>query len=50
MLEKVASDHIKFSPNILICLGEELVPHVEQGVLELVKNSYDSWLQNALLS
>lgn len=42
MVEKVASDHIKFSPDILIRLGEELVPHVEQGILELVKNSYDA--------
>ncbi|HLO88410.1 MAG TPA: sensor histidine kinase [Nostocaceae cyanobacterium] len=34
--------HFKFSPKILYRLGEELVPNSEQGILELVKNSYDA--------
>ena len=38
----VATDHLKFSPDILQRLGEELVPHIEQGVVELAKNSYDA--------
>ena len=36
------SDHIRFSPEILSRLGEELIPNPEQGILELVKNSYDA--------
>ncbi|RYZ73024.1 MAG: histidine kinase, partial [Proteobacteria bacterium] len=32
----------KFSPTILIRLGEELVPNPTDGLLELVKNSYDA--------
>ena len=35
-------DHLKFSPNILRRLGEELVPDVDQGIVELVKNAYDA--------
>jgi signal transduction histidine kinase len=34
--------HFKFSPSILSRLGEELVPNPDQGILELVKNSYDA--------
>jgi Histidine kinase-, DNA gyrase B-, and HSP90-like ATPase len=34
--------HFKFSPSILSRLGEELIPNPDQGVLELVKNSYDA--------
>ena len=36
------ADHLKFSPEILKRLGEELTPHPDQGVLELVRNSYDA--------
>src|SRR5438132_7301705 len=36
------ADHLKFSPEILKRLGEELTPHADQGVLELVRNSYDA--------
>jgi len=35
-------DHIKFASDILVRLGEELVPNVDQGILELVKNAYDA--------
>jgi signal transduction histidine kinase len=38
----MAVDHLKFSPEILKRLGEELTPHPDQGVLELVRNSYDA--------
>ncbi len=34
--------HIRFSPDILRRLGEELNPSADQGILELVKNSYDA--------
>ena len=34
--------HFKFSPNILSRLGEELIPNPDQGIMELVKNSYDA--------
>ncbi|KAF3891025.1 histidine kinase [Tolypothrix bouteillei VB521301] len=34
--------HFKFSPKILQRLGEELVPNPDQGIIELVKNSYDA--------
>lgn len=36
------SDHLRFSPDILKRLGEELVPDVDQGIIELVKNAYDA--------
>ena len=38
----MASEHLRFSPDILRRLGEELVPQVEQGIVELVRNSYDA--------
>lgn len=34
--------HLRFAPNILSRLGEELSPNPEQGLIELVKNSYDA--------
>ena len=34
--------YFKFSPSILSRLGEELMPNPDQGILELVKNSYDA--------
>jgi hypothetical protein len=34
--------HFKFSPNILNRLGEELIPNPDQGIIELIKNSYDA--------
>lgn len=36
------NDHLKFSPDILRRLGEELVPDIDQGIIELVKNGYDA--------
>jgi signal transduction histidine kinase len=36
------ADHLRFSPDILRRLGEELVPDVDQGIIELVKNAYDA--------
>lgn len=36
------TDRLRFSPDILVRLGEELVPHVDQGIVELVKNAYDA--------
>lgn len=34
--------NFKFSPDILRRLGEELISNPEQGIIELVKNSYDA--------
>ena len=34
--------HIRFAPDILQRLGEELNPSIDQGILELVKNAYDA--------
>lgn len=34
--------HFRFSPEVLSRLGEELIPNPEQGIIELVKNSYDA--------
>ena len=36
------NDYLKFSPDILRRLGEELVPDIDQGIIELVKNGYDA--------
>jgi signal transduction histidine kinase len=33
---------LRFAPDILIRLGEELVPHADLGVMELVRNAYDA--------
>ncbi len=44
--------HIRFSADILRRLGEELNPHLDKGVVELVKNSYDAdatWCRVELL-
>lgn len=35
-------EHFRFAPDVLSRLGEELVPHAEQGLIELVRNSYDA--------
>lgn len=39
---RFASDTIRFSPDILRRLGEELIPHIDQGIIELVRNAYDA--------
>ena len=36
------TSHLAFDPEILRRLGEELVPHPDQGIVELVRNSYDA--------
>ncbi len=38
----VTSGTWRFAPDILRRLGEELIPNPEQGIIELVKNSYDA--------
>ena len=38
----MVSEHLRFSPDILRRLGEELIPQIEQGIVELVRNSYDA--------
>lgn len=38
----MTSDILRFSPEILRRLGEELIPHVDQGIIELVRNAYDA--------
>src|SRR5258708_24404693 len=38
----VTQSHLRFAPDTLIHLGERLVPHIEQGIAELVKNAYDA--------
>jgi signal transduction histidine kinase len=35
-------EHLHFSTEMLRRLGEELNPHTDQGVLELVRNAYDA--------
>ena len=32
----------RFAPEILRRLGEELIPHPDQGIVELARNSYDA--------
>lgn len=36
------NEHLRFAPEILQRLGEELVPHPDLGILELVRNAYDA--------
>ncbi len=36
------SSHLRFAPDVLRRLGEELNPSPEQGILELVRNAYDA--------
>lgn len=38
----MSSVHFRFSPNILVRLGEELNQGADQSILELIKNSYDA--------
>src|SRR3954447_19901832 len=35
-------EQLRFAPQILARLGEELNPNPDQGVLELVRNAYDA--------
>lgn len=41
--------HLRFSPSILVRLGEELNPNPDQGLLELVKNAYDADAKTCLI-
>ncbi|USX49914.1 ATP-binding protein [Lentzea sp. HUAS12] len=34
--------HLRFAPEVLSRLGEELIPHPDLGVIELVRNAYDA--------
>jgi len=36
------AERLAFAPEILRRLGEELVPHPDQGIIELVRNAYDA--------
>lgn len=36
------STHLRFAPEVLVRLGEELIPHPDLGVIELVRNAYDA--------
>src|SRR5687768_10953139 len=38
----MSTANLRFSTDILRRLGEELNPHPDQGILELVKNAYDA--------
>ena len=41
-MTEIRPDHFKFSTAILSRLGEELNPHPDQGIIELVRNAYDA--------
>src|SRR4051794_2702087 len=40
--ESLNADHLHFATEMLRRLGEELNPHADQGILELVRNAYDA--------
>jgi len=42
--------HLRFAPEILARLGEELVPHADLGIMELVRNAYDADATKCTLS
>lgn len=42
MAKAIATEHLRFAPEILRRLGEELIPHPDQGIVELARNSYDA--------
>lgn len=44
------SERLRFSPDILVRLGEELASDVDQGLIELVKNAYDADAVNCSVS
>lgn len=37
-----ASSSFRFAPSILTRLGEELVPNLDQAIIELIRNAYDA--------
>ena len=36
------ANHLRVAPDILVRLGEELVPHIDVGIAELARNAYDA--------
>lgn len=48
-MTQVQPDHFKFSTAILTRLGEELNPHPDQGIIELVRNAYDADASNCII-
>ncbi|MGA2323408.1 MAG: sensor histidine kinase [Sedimentisphaerales bacterium] len=42
METEITPEHFKFSTAILRRLGEELNPHPDQGIIELIRNAYDA--------
>jgi signal transduction histidine kinase len=38
----MTSSHLRFAPDILKRLGEELIPNIDQGIVELARNAYDA--------
>lgn len=38
----MSTEYLRFAPEILRRLGEELVPHPDLGIVELVRNAYDA--------
>jgi signal transduction histidine kinase len=36
------NERLRFAPEVLTRLGEELIPRPEQGIMELVRNAYDA--------
>jgi signal transduction histidine kinase len=46
----VRSGSLRFAPSILSRLGEELVPHLDQGVVELARNAYDANATQCIVS
>jgi signal transduction histidine kinase len=38
----MATERLRFAPEMLARLGEELIPHPDLGIVELARNSYDA--------
>jgi len=41
-VDTVTTGRLRFAPAVLVRLGEELIPHPAQGIIELLKNAYDA--------
>lgn len=46
----MSTERLRFSPDILRRLGEELVPHPDLGIVELVRNAYDADASECVVS
>lgn len=46
----MTTEHLHFSTEMLRRLGEELSPHPDQGILELVRNSYDADAETCVIT